>query len=512
MATDPNLIPETPMWWVNRLSERMLRRRARFEKMNRYYMGEHVLPEADKMTRDAFLSFQRKSRANYMKMVVDSIHERLWVTGFQTGSDGSNDTDEDAWKVWQANHLDADQGLVHIAALKYPEAYVIVGPGPTGGPGIMNADDGVVSNYPVITVEDPRQVIGEPDPIDRRRMRAALKTWVDDVDQHRYGILYLPDRICYFMQSYPSGIDTINKDLGNIVAPYATTPGAWEQWKPDAINDLGQVPVVRFVAQPMETGEGVGEFEDLIDVQDRINDTILNRMIVMKSQAYQQRWVKGIPTEDENGNDIAIPFKPGVDMLWAVEDPDVEFGNFDTAGIEPFLSAARADLEELVIRAALPPTYVMGSLVNVSADSVAAIEERLVAKCYSRATQLGEAWEQVMRLAFEYMGQPSRIGPDAQCQWRDLRRNTPATLSAAAVDLQTVGVPFRYVMASLGYSPTDIDRMQEQAQADKINDALLSPPPPQQIVPTQNPGGQQVLGSNVGTAPGQSAPSNANNG
>lgn len=473
---------ESPLWWVNRLSMRLLRRRPRYEKMARYYRGEHILPEADKRTRDAFLSFQRKARANYMKMVVDSVHERLWVTGFRTGSDGSSDTDEDAWKVWQANHLDADQGLVHIAALKYPDAYVLVGPPPAPNEG-DEPDDGRTGKYPVITVEDPRQMIGEADPLDRRRMRAALKTWVDDDENMRYGILYLPETIYYFKSDYPSDVDTINRDEGVGRAPYISGIGQWQQWKSPVPNPLNAVPVVRFVAQPMEDGEGIGEFEDLIDVQDRINDTVLNRMIVQKAQAYAQRWVKGLNTKDENGNDIDLPFVPGVDMLWAVEDEDVEFGQFPQSTINPFLDAVRSDLQELVIRASLPPTYVMGDLVNVSADSVAAIEERLVAKCFSRATQIGESWEQVMRLAFTYMGQMDRIGPDAEVQWRDFRRNTPSTLSSAAQAMNTVGVPFRWIMESLGYSPTDIDRMEAAKLQQQMTSALLTPPPPPQVAP-----------------------------
>ena len=176
----------TPQWWLDRLVKRLDGRRQRYERLEACESGEHTLPEGDERARDLFLRFQRKARTNYCGLVVSSVSERLHVAGFRTGGESTNDVDREAWRIWQANHLDADSELVHDDALTLSDSYVIVGPNP--------AD----AATPLITVESPFLVVGEPDPMNRRRLSAALKTWKDEATQGDRAVLYLPDSIHYF--------------------------------------------------------------------------------------------------------------------------------------------------------------------------------------------------------------------------------------------------------------------------------------------------------------------------
>lgn len=437
--------PGSPGWWLARLDKKLQDRRRRYDRLERYYSGDHPLPEGDERCRELFRRFQRKARTNYMELVVESTHERLRVEGFRTGGDSSAENDRTAWRIWQANNLDADSDMVHETALWASDAYVLVGPPP---------DDGAV---PLITAEDPRQVIAEHHPVNRRVLRAALKTWVDDVDEKRRAVLYLPGTIHYFVGPKPAA---------HTERPRTT----WEEEDEPVANPLGQVPVVRFVTRPRLGGDGRGEFEGVIDIQDRINDTILNRLIITKMQAYRQRWVKGVQTHDEDGNELELPFIPGVDLLWAVEDTDVEFGEFAQVDLKPVLEAIRDDVKMLVTLTGLPPHYVQGDLINASADALAAAESRLVAKVASRQISYGESWEQVMRLAFAYLSEKDALGPDAQVIWADPERKSDAQLADAAVKKQQAGVPWRQLMTDLHYSPQEIERM----QSDRAQDALLA--------------------------------------
>ena len=76
--------------------------------------------------------------------------------------------------------------------------------------------------------------------------------------------------------------------------------------------------------------EGRAEFGDAIDIQDRINLVVLDRLIVSKDGPTGSGGGvdEGVPTEDEDGNPLDLPFVPGVDLLWAVDDDpsNVEFG------------------------------------------------------------------------------------------------------------------------------------------------------------------------------------------
>jgi hypothetical protein len=116
----------------------------------------------EERARELFRRFQAKARSNYTGLVVESVLERMNVTGFRSGGDSSPEVDKEAWRIWQANYLDADSDLVHRSMLALSHAYVIVGPNPED------------ERTPLITPEDPGQVICAHDPVNRRKVLAAL--------------------------------------------------------------------------------------------------------------------------------------------------------------------------------------------------------------------------------------------------------------------------------------------------------------------------------------------------
>lgn len=499
----------TPGWWLMRLERKLTQRCKRYDRLEQYYVGEHPLPEGDDRMRDVFRRFQRKSRTNYMRLVADSVSERLEVVGFRTGGTSNETNDKAAWQIWQANHLDADSGMAHTAAGKFSDAYVLIGPADDDG------DDTEDNPAPIITIEDPRQVIIETDPVNRRVVRAAAKIWLDEADEKRHAVLYLPDAFYYFESDSPLPKLEQGSYGSQVVTPATIAEQQLTVWRAEVVNEEGEpaddddfdsdpddklvgsrvanpiapvVPVVRLVANPGLDGEGMGEFEDVIDVQDRINDTVMNRLVIAKMQAYRQRWAKGIQTEDEDGKELPLPFVPGVDLLWAVEDPDAQFGDFAQSDLGPLLDSVKADVQAIVTLTGLPPHYVQGDIVNASADALAAAESRLVSKIRARMRAYGECWEQVLRIAFIYLDQPDHIGVDAEVQWADPERQSIAQLADAATKKMTAGVPWRQRMIDLHYTPAEIDRM----ETDRTSDALLASqfaPPPAVAPPGPAPNG-----------------------
>jgi hypothetical protein len=459
----------TAGYWLKRLDDRLSTKCRRLHLLERYYLGDHPLPEGDERARETFRKFQRKARTNYCELVADSTRERLHILGFRTGGSKTDEADTEAWRVWQSNGLDSASDAAHDNALQLRNGYVIAGP-PADG-----------SDFATITVEDPFQVILETDPVNRRRVRAALKTWVDEVAKLRHAIVYLPAEIHYFFGP----------------ATERTTDTSWSVEKPAAANTIGEVPVVALTNRPNRTGEGRAEFEGILDVQDRINDTVLNRLVITKMQAYRQRWAKGITLTDENGDDVELPFVPGVDLVWAVEDVDAQFGDFAETNLDPIRNAIADDVKMLVQLTGLPPHYIAGDLVNASADAITAAESRLVAKVRNRQVGFGESWEQVMRLAFAWMGDPTRIGPDAEVLWKDPERKSMAQLADAAVKAKEADVPWRQRMRDLGYTPQEIERMAAERAEDAALVAAFAPPTitPPAAAPSTN--GTQPAPANV---------------
>jgi len=479
-----SLEPNTPRWWLQRLGTQLMEDRPRLDLLECYRSGEHPLPQGHERMREAFRILQRKARSNYTGLVIESVKERAKPLGIRRGTQTL--VNPSSQLRWQANGLDAESGIGHSWCLTFGRSYVIIGP-----PTKENFDQ------PVISIEDPREVIHEPHPLRRRVSLAGLKLYVDSVMGQHKAVLYLGDgTVHYFYRPQ-------RKNEGQSFRKFDQS-----KWLDDTSEfeggsvDLGinRCPVVPFINRPEYAPMGFGEFEDVIDIQDRINSTILDRMVISRMQAYRQRWMKGASLTDELGN-VRPPFDPGADLLWAVEDADVEFGDFDTTDIRPLLDATKADVNDLAAITRTPPHYLLGALVNVSGDALTAAETGLVSKVRDHLVGWGESWEDVDRIAGLYLGEEP--DPSASMVWSDPQFRSRAEMADAAVKEQAVGVPWNMLMERLGFTPDDIKRMRSERAADAMLQAATAPVVSQ---PAQGqPGNQRTTNSASGpvaNAPG----------
>lgn len=440
--------PNSPGWWLLRLGKKLADEEHRFNTLEAYHRGDPPVPFGNRRMREAYRRLQKQSRSNYAALISETLLERMKVVGFRSGSSGDATADHEAWQWWQKNFLDADSSLVHRAAVTMSRSYVIVG---------MN-DDG----SPLVTPEDPRQVIHESDPANRRHVRAALKTFWDDVHEVSVATVYLPEAIYYFRTNErvrkPGELwQAANWDVDDEDYPDGVAPNPFE----------GEIPVVPFVNRPNLCGEGCGEFEDVIDVLDRIATGTLDRMVIASMQAYRQRWATGMDPTDEDGVSQSV-FDPGADLLWVVPDAGAKFGEFATTDLGPLTSAIASDVQHLAALTRTPPHYLIGQVVNVSGDALAAAETGLVSKVVEREVEFGEAWEQVYRLCGAVLGQD--VPDDAEVLWRDPESRTLTELAAANVQLMTAEVPWRTRMRMLDFTPSEIDRM----ETERMSDALVA--------------------------------------
>lgn len=449
-ATDP----KQPGWYLLRLGKQLARDAPRFDRLERYWRGDPPLPHGNKKMREAYRRLQKMSRTAFGSLIVETVLERMKITAFRSGSAGTDDSDRTAWSWWQANNLDADSGLVHRAAVIMSRAYVTVG----------KSDDG----RPIVTAEDPRQVTHISDPVNRRKVVAALKTWWDDIEDVQKAVLYLKDYVYYFRT-----ISNVNRDTA------AKTLWTAQSWELDLTDEDypegrgknpipdGTIPVVPFINRPNLAGDGLGEFEDVLDVLDRINNIVLDRLVIIAMQAYRQRWATGVDSEDEQGNPQNI-FDPGADLLWTVPDDKAKFGEFSPTDVSPIIKAVESDVQYLGAITRTPPHYLLAAIVNASGDALATAETGLVSKLLERTTEFGESWERVYRLVGQIVGQP--VPDDAEVVWKDAQYRTLTELASAAVQFASAGVPWRTRMALIQFTPAQIERM----VAERAADALLA--------------------------------------
>lgn len=443
--------PYTPGWWVDRLMKKLAEQRARFDVLDAYYRGENGVPQlSSKACRDAYRRLMNLSRTNFAELVVEALRERVNPVGFRTGAEGDDISDKEAWRIWQANGLDADSALVHRACFTMSESFVIVGQ--------IDPDIGA----PLITTEDPRQVVVECDPVRRRNVIAALKVFTDDVAGVDRAYLYLPGQVFKASRNQSPG-PALNADAAS-----------WE-WDIDTPETLPAevVPVVRFANRADSFGRAQGEFEPHLSVLDRINFTILNRLEIATMQAFKQRAIKGVPPTDADGNDIDYTEQFAADpgAMWLLPDT-AEMWESQQVDLTPLRNAIRDDVQDLAAVTRTPLFYLTPDAANGSAEGASLAREGLVFKAEDRLKQLGESWEQVMSLAFLFANDTVRAQrADMEIIWASPERFSLAERYDAASKAGVAGVPWRTVMRDiLQFSPQAVDRM----EAERATDAFIA--------------------------------------
>ena len=431
-------------WWRDRLWDELGKRRQYVECMRQYYSGDHPLPMIQDKARPAFQRLLKQARSNYVGLVVDATAERMQVDGFRLGSE--NVGDGEAWRIWQASAMDADSDLLITEAVKVGRAFALVAPNPKD------------PATPIVTAEDATQAIVAYRPGSRRERAAGLKTWVDDWTGQLMATVYLPDGLYKFQAPKPPG---------------ATRP-KWEQrvvegeaWP--APNPLGAVPLVEIQNRPDLLGEAHSEIEDVLDIQDRINKTLIDRMMAQEFSAFRQRWMTGyeVPT-DENGQPIE-PFKAAVDRLWVIEDENVQIGEFQATDLRPYLDSIESDVQHMAARTRTPAQYLLGKLSNVNGETLKATESGLVSKVRQRCRPLGEGVEEIVRLYLRAAGDDRDLS-SIEVIWHNPEFRTEGELVDALVKMSTLGVPREALWERWGASQTEIAQWRELAdqQASRV--------------------------------------------
>lgn len=446
--------------WLADLTQQMDVRRARLNLLRSYLTGDAPLPEGTEGCRDAYLALQRKSRTNFAELVVDSVADRMRVSGFQVGE--SSEDDDAAREIWEHNRMDVGSADVHRDMLGLGAAYAMVSP---------PQDNGIA----IITAERPEQVITESDPIRHDVVRAALKVYRDQVQGIDFAFLHLPGMLHSFHREVGTPAVPRRND------PIFTAQGGWIRDSPEAGIPTG-LPVVPIV--PFFNRDHRGEFESHTDLLDRINWIVLQRLVITAMQAFRQRATKGdLPDVDEKGApvDYAELFKPGPGALWRLPE-GVELWESAQTSLQDVLESVKADVTHLAAVTRTPISMLMPEGQNQSAEGASFAREGLVFKTKNRIARADPSWERVMRIAFAF-AKDADDPPNVGVHWMPAERQSLAerydSLSKAGDD-----VPWRTKMTSiLQFSGPEVDRMAAERAEDLMLAASLAPPPPEPTPP-----------------------------
>lgn len=348
----------------------------RLSYFERYYCGDHRPPyEPETATRE-FKELVRRCTTNLTRLIVNTMTQRLVVDGFRASATSVSNAPQ--WKWWQANGMDARQKALYDEAAKHGYAGCLVMP-------------------------------GEPVPV--LRPVSPLEWWIgfeDFSDDWPYLALKQTDESMWHVLDDHARY-VVRTDRDGDVAIVETT-----------VHDLGHVPIVPFRNTFVLTRYPDGEIEPAIAIQDRLNQTVFDLLVAQTYSAAPQKWVAGLVLPTDSAGRPIVDVQAFAKGLWATSDPTAKFGSLPEANLANIVHAIEQALRVYGLMTQTPPHYLLGDLVNLSAEALLAADTTLAKKVGDRQTLFGEAWEQCFRLAGVAAGDRAAAeDQEAQVWWRD---------------------------------------------------------------------------------------------
>ena len=381
---------------------------AKFDNIHEYVKGRRGKPSLPDSADSEVRDIRDKCVHNVLTLVLDAFVQNLSVVGYRTSESEAN---ADGWDLWQTNQMDARQAEIYFSAVKYGVAYVVVEP-----------DNGTL----VFKPRSPRQLIAVyEDPQIDRWPQYALETWVDTTDAKptRKGIFYDDTNMYELSLGELSTPVQENEEKVRRHITVSTNPEDLVAI-PHGAKYKGQpvCPVIRYVNRRDVEDLVEGEIERLIPDQKTINEVNFDRLIVARFGAFPQKVISNwIGIDRDKALEISAR------RLWTFED-DVKAQSFPAASLAPYNDLIQGLMEHVATRAQVSPASVVGKMVNLSAEALAAAEANQQRKLDAMRESHGESHEQLLELAQEWRG--GDVDDAAEAVWKD----TEARSFAAIVD------------------------------------------------------------------------------
>jgi hypothetical protein len=401
-----------------------VKERQDLDVLRRYETGRQAIPLVIPADAPAEIrEMARISRINLISIVIRSLVESLYVDNFRAKTDAAQTvpelTEDDLaagvtppadddplapiWRAWQLNRFDREQSGLYRAVYTYGYGYVVALPG---------------RPVPVARAVSPRKMIA---------------MYGDDEDE-------FPE---YALQRRRSGFRVL--DAEGVYELRRSQDGKWSFAGDPREHGLGYCPVVRYTAstdldgddepEPHGLASGrsnenlclttAGEVAPLMTLQDQLDVSTFTLKGAEWYSAYRQRWAIGWTPENR-----AQKVKAGASQLWTFdEDPEaMRLGEFAETSLDGFLRSREATLKYAATLSQTPVHELIGELVNLSAEALAAAEAGRDRKVMLGKTGLGEGHEQLVNVLADLMG--VEIPEDVETVWRD----TSARAFGAIVD------------------------------------------------------------------------------
>jgi hypothetical protein len=405
---------------VDAMYSRMRQDRVALDHFAEYARGNQEDPYipnyADPMNR----VLAKRATLNLISLAINIPAQISYIDGYSRPGVAS----PPEWKCWRKSNMDSKQTRLFISSLTYGAGYTML--------------SNIGTNKRRIDLLSARDTIA----FYEDAINDVIPVWGLTIKSHPQGE-NLPGRAIYMDAQEVVHLDF--DGAGFRVAPNGRQP-----------HNLGMTPMVRWPAVLDDRGYAKGVVEDLIDPQDRVNQTAFDLLIDQSFGAYKVRTAAGLigeplfnedgsPKVDADGNQVYGPIQVSQSRILATENSDAKFSTLDETPLDGFIDALDSAIKSFAVVAQLPPHNLMGSMANLSAETLQA----MMSQTTRFVTMLKGSWADAARtmlaIVAKDMGEDLDADDDiAEIRWRDMSDHTLAAIvDALGKGSEMLGIPGR---------------------------------------------------------------------
>jgi hypothetical protein len=367
----------------------------------------------------------RKASAPWLIFARDCIAQGVIIDGY---------TDSAVWaRAWQDNGMDGRQHAITKEAIGLGKSFIMHLPADNGR--VVMRGISALSTYAVYKDPWDEYPVWALTRIGKRKANFWDSDWYffDDEGAYRF--------------------------TGDVTTPQDVEFTA---------HDLGETPVVMISNTLAMEGEPLSSVEPAITTYERIVDATFTLEMVQRYGAFPQKWMAGGEiAKDENGNPLVRSSVDGLLHASGTSGESARFGSFASASLSDVVTALDAHIKHLAAVCQVPPHYLLGAVINMSAEGIAAAESGYFRNIGERQSSLGEGYELSLRTAAALLGETAAAeDTSSQVHFADVSTRSLAQISDAIVKLAAVGAPLELLFAMIpGWSKTDVMDAAQQALA-----------------------------------------------
>ena len=430
--------PGSDEWWLARLGKKLAEQYCRVDRAEAWLAGRPPLPVPDN-EKPGFERMQRIANVNLAELLVEARLHRMRLLGAVTKVDNSANGDDKVAEIFREQDLKRKFHDLFRYALGHHAGYAVI------------AGDGE------IRVMDGKHAVVEKDA--SGRVVAGLTVYRDSVRERDVMILVREDYCRYAYRESAASMLPSQRF-------WFLSADSWV-WGETVPVTLGRVPIYELT---VPGDKSIIERHE--PVLERINHGILQRMILIAMQAFRQRALKNVPTDEETGEAVDLDglFESSPDALWSLPE-GVEIWESGQADLTPVLQAVKHDLQYLAVASKTPLYMISPDDANGSAEGASAQRESLIFDIEALIDSFEGTLKRLLSDVLIMKGEPERADLSGfSLIWANPRRATIQEQAQSALTAKQAGLPTRFVLSKyFEFSPDEV----EEAMSAMSEDAFL---------------------------------------